>query len=353
MIGFAQLSFWFGHAHGNCNAARQHPHAELVCVWDEDPERGRAAAERHGVAFVADLDEVLAREDVDAVGICSPTHLHAEHVVRAAEAGKHCVVEKPFTRTVAQADLAISAAEKHNIHVMPLYTLRFSPANEKMKEIVDAGILGPLYQVRRRHGQIYYVPYGLDARRIVEDPDWPWQDSHAEGRRCLYTAGSHAVFWMLWMFGMPESVVNLSTTCVPGLPEEDNNVSVFRYAEGPLVTLTCSQTDTAAPLATEIYGCRGALVQTRGDGPSTQADFGDTGTLMLYTEASNQWEPIPGLDRAFVPPGCNPPLRFFDALAAGEEMPISMYDGRKCVQLLAAAELAEAEKRQVEIAEVG
>ena len=138
MIGFAQLSFWFGHAHGNCNAARQHPHAELVCVWDEDPDRGQAAAERHGVAFVADLDEVLAREDVDAVGICSPTHLHAEHVVRAAEAGKHCVVEKPFTRTVAQADLAISAAEKHNIHVMPLYTLRFSPANEKMKEIVDA-----------------------------------------------------------------------------------------------------------------------------------------------------------------------------------------------------------------------
>ena len=352
-IRFAQISFWFGHAYGMCAAAQKHPGADLICVWDDDAERGRAAAERFGVPFVADLDEVLGRDDVDAVGICSETQLHGEHIVRAAEAGKHSLVEKPFTRTVAQADEAIRAAEAAGVHVMPVYNLQFSPSNEKMKQIVDAGTLGPLYQVRRRHGQPKYRPFGYDAQRIVDDPASPWgPDPAAEGRGCLLHAGSHAVFWMLWMFGMPESVVSLSTARVPGLTLEDNNVCVFRYADGPLVTIQSSQTENSAPLTTEIYGFEGALVQTRGDHPSTRSEFADLGALMMYLEEEGQWHTIPDIDRAFIAPGCSPPYRFFDALGAGDEMPISIADGKRCVQLLVAAELAEAERRQVDIAEL-
>ena len=58
-VRFAQLSFWFGHAGGLCATAQRHPHAELVCVWDDDRERGMAAAERFEVEFVGELDEVL------------------------------------------------------------------------------------------------------------------------------------------------------------------------------------------------------------------------------------------------------------------------------------------------------
>ena len=353
-IRYAQLSFWFSHAYGMCDTARRHPNAELTCVWDEDPERGLAAAERLETEFVADLDALLARDDVDAVGICSAAHLHGEQIVRAAEAGKHCLVEKPFTRTVAQADEAIRAAEVAGVQVMPAYNLRFQPSNEKMKQIVDSGILGPLYQVRRRHGQSGYGSFDFDVDRIVNDPAFPWGDSDAEGRRSLYFAGSHVFFWMLWMFGMPESVVSLSVTRLPGLPEEDNNVSVFRYSDdGPLVTLQSSQTENGAPLTTEIFGLNGAVVQTRGDAPSTRADFGNTGALMLYLEEKKQWETIPGIERSFGARGCDPPTRFLDALAAGHDMPVSMHDGRRCMVLLEAADLAEAEKRQVEIAEVG
>jgi predicted dehydrogenase len=352
-IRFAQLSFWFSHGHGLASAAKSNPNAELACVWDEDADRGAAAAERHGVPFVADLDELLGRDDVDAVGICGPTQLHGEHIVRAAEAGKHCLVEKPFTRTVAQADAAIRAAEAAGVQVMPAYNLRFSQANEKMKQIVDSGVLGRLYHVRRRHGQFKYGPFGYDAEAIVNDPDSPWGDDPvAEGRRCLIHAGSHAVYWMLWMFGMPESVVSLSVAAVPGLPQEDNNVSVFRYAGGgPLVTLQSSQTETAAPLATEIYGFEGAAVQTRGDGPSTRTEFADLGAVMLYRNETKAWETIPDIDRRFNQPGTNSPDQFFNALAAGKSMPVTMDDGRNCVIVLEAAERAENEKRQVEIAE--
>lgn len=351
-VRFAQISFWFGHAYGMCAEAKKHPNAELVCVWDADEARGRAGAERYGVPYVADLDELLARDDIDAVGICSETQLHADHIMRAAAAGKHCVVEKPFTRTIEQADKAIAAAEAAGVHVMPVYTLRFSQANEKMKQIVDAGTLGPLYQVRRRHGQPKYRPYDYDAQRIMTDPKDPWIDADAEARNCLLHAASHAFYWMLWMFGMPESVVSLSATRVPGMPVDDQNVSVFQYADGPLVTLQSSQTENSAPLTTEIYGFEGALVQNRGDNPSTRSEFGNLGTLMMYLEEEGQWQTLPGLDRSFVPPDAQPPKHFFDALLAGGNMPVTMYDGRACVRLLTAAEMAQSQKRQVDLTEL-
>ena len=351
-IRFAQVSFWFGHANGICAAAQRDPNADLVCVWDDDRQRGMAAAEKFGVEYMDDLDLLLQREDIDAVGICSPTHLHAEHIIKAAEAGKHCLVEKPFTRTVAQADEAIRVAEANRIRVMPIYNLRFTPAHEKMKELVASGILGPIYQVRRRHGHPEYGRHDYDPQQVMNNSSWPWIDPHGEGRRSLYHAGSHAVFWMLWMFGMPDSVVSLGATRTTGLPVEDNNVCVFRYGSHTLVTLHTSETEEVAPLATEIYGLNGALVQVRGDNPSTRADFGEAGALMLYSADSGVWEPIPGISREFQPKGSSPPQRFFDALVAGEPMPISMYDGRRCVQILAAAELADKEKRQVDIAEV-
>ena len=136
------------------------------------------------------------------------------------------------------------------------------------------------------------------------------------------------------------------------LPVEDNNAAVFRYGTHMLVTLHTSETETIAPLATEIYGLDGALVQVRGDHPSSGADFGDAGTLMVYSNAVGVWKPIEGISREFQPKGSSSAQRFFDALSAGQPMPISMYDGRRCVQILAAGELASQEKRQVDIAEI-
>ena len=179
-----------------------------------------------------------------------------------------------------------------------------------------------------------------------------WQDGAAEGRRSLYYAGSHSVFWMIWMFVMPACVVSLGATRTKGLPLEDNNASVFRYDNEMIVTLHTSETENAAPLATEIYGLEGSLVQVRGDILSTRADFGDAGTLMLYTNEMGQWDPLPGMAREFQPEGSSPPDRFFNALTSGDPMPVSMYDGKKCVQILAAAELASIEKREVELSEI-
>lgn len=146
-IRFAQLSFWFGHAHGICNAAQKHDSVDLSAIWDADAKRGQAAADHFGVEFIPDLDELLARDDIDAVGIASETQLHGEHIIRAAEAGKHCMVEKPFTRTPEQADQAIAAAEQAGVQVMRLATLVRIPP-----QLRPTGIQRVL-QILRRPGQ--------------------------------------------------------------------------------------------------------------------------------------------------------------------------------------------------------
>ena len=61
-IRFAQLSFWFSHGHSLASAAQSHAQAELACVWDEDTERGAAAAQKYGVPFIADLDELREKK---------------------------------------------------------------------------------------------------------------------------------------------------------------------------------------------------------------------------------------------------------------------------------------------------
>ena len=91
-------------------------------------------------------------------------------VLRAAEAGKHCLVEKPFTRTLAQADAAIRAAEAHQIQVMPVYNLQLTRANQKMKEFVNSDTLGPIYQACHHHGHREYTKNGFDARRVMNGP---------------------------------------------------------------------------------------------------------------------------------------------------------------------------------------
>lgn len=113
------------------------------------------------------------------------------------------------------------------------------------------------------HGHPLYGNDDYDSQRIMA----LWGDADGEGRRSLYHAGAHSVFWMLWMFGMPDSVVSLVAMRVAGLPVEDNNAAVFRYGTHMLVTLHTSETEMVAPLATEIYGLDGALVQVRGDHP--------------------------------------------------------------------------------------
>ena len=88
---------------------------KLVAVWDDDPDRGRAAAEAVDAAFIDDLDNLLARDDIDAVTVTTATSAHRAIMVSAAQAGKHIFTEKLLAPTVAEAEEIIDTADKAGI----------------------------------------------------------------------------------------------------------------------------------------------------------------------------------------------------------------------------------------------
>jgi len=88
---------------------------------------------------------VLQAPDVDLVAIVTPVWTHFELAKQALENGKHVFVEKPFTSTAAQAEQLIELAARKNLQIMVDHTFLFSGAVKKIREIVDQGMLGPLY----------------------------------------------------------------------------------------------------------------------------------------------------------------------------------------------------------------
>lgn len=86
MIRIGKISYWHVHAWDYTKQAQEHPGTEIVAVWDEIAERGQAAAEKLGVTFHSDLNEMLSRDDIDAVIVDAPTFRHQEVIVAAAKA---------------------------------------------------------------------------------------------------------------------------------------------------------------------------------------------------------------------------------------------------------------------------
>ncbi len=107
----AALGFWHVHAADYASSAVAHPGTELVAVWDDDAERGRAGAARFDVPFEADLDALLARDDVDAVTVTTSTDVHHDVIAHAARAGKHVFTEKLLAPTVAECEDLVAACD--------------------------------------------------------------------------------------------------------------------------------------------------------------------------------------------------------------------------------------------------
>jgi predicted dehydrogenase len=118
--------------------------SRLVALVSGDATKRRTLGERHGVPAYRyeDLDDVLARDDVDAVYVALPNTHHAECAVRAARAGVHVLTEKPMATSEEDCRRMIQAAEESEVALMVAYRLHFEPANVEAVETVRSGRIG-------------------------------------------------------------------------------------------------------------------------------------------------------------------------------------------------------------------
>jgi predicted dehydrogenase len=117
---------------------------KVVCDKNEAALKRARRAFPH-VPVATDFAQVLTSPEVDAVAVITPVWTHFDLAKAALQNGKHVFVEKPFTSTSAQAEELIELADRKNLKIMVDHTFLFSGAVRKIREIVDAGRLGPLY----------------------------------------------------------------------------------------------------------------------------------------------------------------------------------------------------------------
>lgn len=122
------------------------PDTELVAVCDRDEDRlGKVLRGYPSVGAIHDFDELMGREDVDAVAIATPVDTHAPMGLAALRAGKHVLVEKPLASSVSDAEQMVAAAKEAGRVLMVDHTFIYSGPVQKIKQIIDSGEIGELY----------------------------------------------------------------------------------------------------------------------------------------------------------------------------------------------------------------
>ena len=145
-------------------AVEKHPDVRLTAICDPLAEVRDPAAQRYGARSVADIATLLALADVDAVYVATPTDLHAQHVIAAANAGKHILCEKPMATTLDEAQAMIDAADRAGVAFNVGHSHSYDEPYRAMRELIASGELG---RARMMHN-IYYSDWVYRPRRPEE-----------------------------------------------------------------------------------------------------------------------------------------------------------------------------------------
>jgi UDP-N-acetyl-2-amino-2-deoxyglucuronate dehydrogenase len=255
-IGFAIIGAGMV-ARYHATAIERTPGARLVAVCRSDRARAEETAAQFGVPCLAGYTELVARDDVDAVCICTPSGLHADQTIAAARAGKHVLVEKPMALTLAAADAMIVACAQAGVRLGVALQRRAEPEFQHLQAAIAAGELGQIVL-----GSIN-MPY-LRPQSYYDSASWrgTWA---LDGGGALMNQGIHLVDLLLWLLGDAAEVRATAATLAHAIEVEDCVTTMLRFASGALGSIVAT---TAAapgfPHRVEIYGDRGG-VQIEGE----------------------------------------------------------------------------------------
>jgi UDP-N-acetyl-2-amino-2-deoxyglucuronate dehydrogenase len=230
------------------------PRARLAVVVDRDPDRAGALAAEHLAEPVPTVAAALARPDVHAVAICTPSGSHAELAVASMDAGKHVVVEKPLDVTVEAARTVARAQDRTGRTVTVISQHRFDAASLFVRDHVRGGRLGRISSavasIAWWRTQAYY-------------DSGVWRGSWAlDGGGALMNQGIHTLDLLIWLLGEPVEAFGWTGRLAHERIEvEDTAAATIRFASGALGVLLA--TTAAYPGVTarlQIHGDRGSAV---------------------------------------------------------------------------------------------
>lgn len=247
IIGCGMISDW------HANAVLKIPGAKLVGATDVQEKSRTDFAAKFGTEAISTVDGLLSRPDIDVVCICTPSGLHAPLAVRAANAGKHIIVEKPMAISLKEADEMIQACEANRVKTAVISQLRFSNAVCKLKSAVEEGLLGKLVT-----GDIYMKFYR--SQEYYNKGGWrgTWK---MDGGGALMNQGIHGIDLLQYIMGPVKSVFAHTRTLARKIEVEDTAVAVLEFKNGALGVIEgTTSIYPGLPRRLEINGDKGTIV---------------------------------------------------------------------------------------------
>jgi len=273
--GAAVVGLGVGRSH--IDSYRDEGRAEVRVVCDVDEDLARTVAEEKGVDEVTTrFEDLLDREDIQLVSVCTPDHLHAQVAVPLLEAGKHLLIEKPLATSAEDIRRIVDAAEAHGVKVQHGCQLRFMPLFRELHRRVAAG----------EFGDIFYAEgdYVGPALQLFTDG---WRGRLGGEYNPVAGGGVHPIDLMIWYIDSRpvevHSYANRIAFSRHGLETLDCVVSLIRFENGA-VAKTLNSFGCVRPGFRNIhlYGTRATFLTSPVPPPSLYAD----------ESSPREWTPI-------------------------------------------------------------
>jgi len=268
MIGYGFMGKMHSYSYASLPYVYDSPDIKIkfagVCAVTEASRR--LATDKAGYTFsTADYHELVSRDDISVVDICTPNYLHREQVIAALNAGKHVYCDKPLAMNAAEAAEIVQLAKSTGLTCQMTFHTRFCPAILRAKQLADEGFLGEIVSFR-----------GVFLHSGYTDPDRPisWRlQMEKSGGGALIDLGSHLIDLMRYLIGDFKSVQANMRTLIKERPVskgsaekvpvtvDDHAILQLETTNGTLGTIEASRiaTGTNDDLRFEIHGTRGAI----------------------------------------------------------------------------------------------
>lgn len=290
--------------------------------------RAEELAKDYGIACEHSIDGLLARDDVDAVLIATPHHVHYDHAMASARAGKHMLLEKPMACSVAQCDEIIEAYEQTGVYCSIAFTQRSRDCNIKAKQLIDEGAIGRIVQMQE---------FALASLGLGGLPAW---QSHPENLGTLFGHAIHNIDRIRWLTGREiRTVYARSKSTEPGVEVEGTSMVLMSLDDDTPVSLWASYqlpkpSIPRTQFSAWIVGERGILdLDAYGDLRVTKNGEWEVAT----TQAPIDWQGKGFLDPVRLQSYTRQCQDFIDAIVEKRPPAVTGWDGRQAVAAALAA----------------
>ncbi|MEA3476666.1 MAG: Gfo/Idh/MocA family oxidoreductase [Bacteroidota bacterium] len=238
----------------HAEAIQQAKNARLISVFSRSEKNASRVGEKFKTKWSVEWNEFISDPNLDAVSICTPNGNHLDYGKRAAEAGKHVILEKPIEVTLKRAKELINACKQNNVQLAVIYQYRFYPEVEALKRQIDNNKIGSLFMgdayIKWFRSQDYY-------------DSGAWRGTfELDGGGVLINQAIHTIDLLQWLMGDVETVFGqVGTFTHERMEGEDNAVATLRFKSGAIGVIEGSTSvQPAQSRRIELHGEKGSAV---------------------------------------------------------------------------------------------